>query len=97
VSLSILSKQIYSPSRCSGNFLYNNYKQAIAIIENYTNNVEELKRTFNDDDTLFTRWKDEESKYLQELSHHPKDDILVLAYIEALQKLQVVECVHWLA
>jgi hypothetical protein len=71
--------------------LYNNYRQALAIITNYTPEVEAFKKTFNYDDTVFLAWKEEESAYLKDLSREPEHDVLATAYVEALEALHYAE------
>jgi hypothetical protein len=74
-----------------GNFMYNNYWQALAIIAGYTPEVEAFKKMFHYNDTVFHTWREEEITYLKDLSCEPEQDILATAYVEALEALHRAE------
>ncbi|KAF8235934.1 hypothetical protein L208DRAFT_995755, partial [Tricholoma matsutake] len=68
------------------NFLLNNYKEALAIILEYTPEIEALKNAVSglaDED--FAKWREEELGYLQKLEEQPEYDPWVVAYVEALE------------
>jgi hypothetical protein len=76
-----------------GKFLYNNYKQALRIINEFTPTVEELKTQLKISDSDFERWNAEEAEYLGNLAKEPDFDIQSTAYVEALQSLSAAEYV----
>ncbi|KAG1838896.1 hypothetical protein DFJ58DRAFT_668114, partial [Suillus subalutaceus] len=76
-------------------FMYQNYKQALNIINNLTPVVEELKTQLKITDTDFERWNIEELEYLQRLSIEQEYDPQKIAYVEALQLLSKAEYVFY--
>ncbi|KAG1811307.1 hypothetical protein EV424DRAFT_1349695 [Suillus variegatus] len=72
-------------------FLYNNYKQALDIINNVTPAIEELKVQLDLTDADFRRWNVEELEYLESLANEVEYDPQQMAYVEALQSLKVAE------
>ena len=70
-----------------GNFLYNNYKQALDIIASFTPQVEEFKASRNISDDDFETWRKEELEYLTSLTAEPEYDVCAVAYVEALEAL----------
>jgi len=71
--------------------MYQNYKQALDIINNLTPIVEELKTQLKITDADFERWNIEELEYLQRLSTEQEYDPQKIAYVEALQSLTKAE------
>jgi hypothetical protein len=72
--------------------LFNNYKQALRIISNYTHDIEALKATIPgliEED--FVKWRQEELDYLKKLQVEPEYDTQVIAYVEALEALAKAE------
>ncbi|KAF8497296.1 hypothetical protein JB92DRAFT_3224434 [Gautieria morchelliformis] len=69
------------------NFMYNNYKQALSIINEYIPEVEAFKSAHGYTDEGFISWHDEEFTYLSNSGKEPPEDALKVAYVEALQKL----------
>ncbi|KAF8481388.1 hypothetical protein JB92DRAFT_3085880 [Gautieria morchelliformis] len=69
------------------NFMYNNYKQALSIINEYIPEVEAFKSAHGYTDEDFIYWHDEEFTYLSNSGKEPPGDALKVAYVEALQKL----------
>jgi hypothetical protein len=67
--------------------LFNNYKQALSIIHEYTPKVERFKAVFHVEDSDFESWRQEELNYLENLSKEPKRDAEVVSYVEALVAL----------
>jgi hypothetical protein len=74
-----------------GRFLYNNYKQALDIINDLTPAVEELKVQLNLVDADFHHWNAEELKYLESLANEVEYNPQKTAYVKALQSLKVAE------
>ncbi|KAG1800058.1 hypothetical protein EV424DRAFT_1587758, partial [Suillus variegatus] len=72
-------------------FLYNNYKQALHLIDELTPAVEELKQQLDLLDADFERWNIEELQYLKALAAEPEYDPEKIAYVEALQSLAKAE------
>ncbi|PSS29557.1 hypothetical protein PHLCEN_2v2956 [Hermanssonia centrifuga] len=65
-------------------FLYNNYRQALQIIEDFTPEVNRMKEVLGIEDVDIVRWADEEHKFLVELKNEPEERVLESAYVEAL-------------
>ncbi|KAG1765892.1 hypothetical protein EDD22DRAFT_774562, partial [Suillus occidentalis] len=74
-------------------FLYNNYKQALDIINDVTPAVEELKVQLDLTDADFQCWNVEELEYLTSLASEVEYDSQKTAYVEALQSLMMAEYV----
>ncbi|KAG2100428.1 uncharacterized protein F5147DRAFT_582150, partial [Suillus discolor] len=72
-------------------FMYQNYKQALDIINNLTPVIEELKTQLKITDTDFEHWNIEELEYLQHLSIEQEYDPQKIVYVEALQSLTKAE------
>ena len=67
--------------------MYNNYKQALAIINDLTPAVEELKLALKITDADFERWNTEELEFLENMAEESDEDIEAMAYVEALESL----------
>lgn len=67
--------------------MYQNYKQALDIINNLMPVVEELKTQLKITDTDFEHWNLEELEYLQTLLIEQEYDSQKIVYVEALQSL----------
>jgi Kyakuja-Dileera-Zisupton transposase len=84
-------------SRCfsnwiAGNFLLNNYKQALAILLDYNRDVEALKQTMpNLVDEDFVQWREEELEYLTKMQEQPEYNVQIIAYVEALEAVRKTE------
>lgn len=65
-------------------FLFNNYKQALKIIREYTPEVELMKQELNLADNDIAGWLDAERKFLQDLKDEPEEQTLKCAYVQAL-------------
>ncbi|KAG2150766.1 hypothetical protein DEU56DRAFT_869106 [Suillus clintonianus] len=74
-------------------FLYNNYVQALQIIERYSVEIEEFKQRKDLVDADFLKWRDEESEYLGQVATEPTADAIAVAYVENLEKLKHAEFV----
>ncbi|KAG1794530.1 uncharacterized protein HD556DRAFT_1442718 [Suillus plorans] len=77
-----------------GTFLYNNYVQALQIIETNTPILEEFKQLHNLTDADFISWCNEEHDYLSEVATEPTSDAIAVAYVEQLEKLQYAEATY---
>ncbi|KAG1892237.1 hypothetical protein F4604DRAFT_1875645 [Suillus subluteus] len=75
-------------------FLYNNYKQALAIIDDLSPAVEELKLVLNISDGDFKRWNIEELELLETLTEETDEDVEAMTYVEALQSLAKAEAAY---
>ncbi|KAF7977125.1 hypothetical protein HWV62_4742 [Athelia sp. TMB] len=69
-------------------FMYNNYKQALVIIKDYTTQLNAFKAQFLVTDAVIESWIDQELKFLEDLKEEPEDRILAVSYVEALMLLQ---------
>ncbi|KAG1891130.1 hypothetical protein F4604DRAFT_1876299 [Suillus subluteus] len=72
-------------------FLYNNYHQALHVINELTPAIEELKQQLDLSDADFEQWNIEELRYLEALAAEPEYDPEKLAYVEVLQSLAKAE------
>ncbi|KAG1729622.1 uncharacterized protein EDB91DRAFT_1059885, partial [Suillus paluster] len=72
-------------------FLYNNYKQALHIINDLVPVVQELKQQLDLSDADFEQWNIEELQYLEALAAELEYDPEKIAYVEALQSLAKAE------
>ncbi|KAG1845645.1 hypothetical protein F4604DRAFT_1936793 [Suillus subluteus] len=75
-------------------FLYNNYVQALRIIETDTPVLEEFKWLHSLMDTDFINWQNKEYDYLCEVAMEPTSDAITVAYVEQLEKLYYVEATY---
>ncbi|KAG1849095.1 hypothetical protein C8R48DRAFT_778679 [Suillus tomentosus] len=72
-------------------FLYNNYHQALHIINELTPAIEELKQQLDLSNADFKQWNIEELQYLEALAAEPEYDREKLVYVEVLQSLAKAE------
>ncbi|KAG1785797.1 uncharacterized protein HD556DRAFT_1456348 [Suillus plorans] len=77
-----------------GKFLYNNYKQALGIIDDLSPAVKELKLALNISDGDFERWNMEELEFLETLTEETEEDIEAMTYVEALRSLAKAEAAY---
>ncbi|KAG2745373.1 hypothetical protein P692DRAFT_20651062, partial [Suillus brevipes Sb2] len=75
-------------------FLYNNYVQALQIIERYSVELEEFKQRKDLVDADFLKWRDEESEYLGQVATEPTADTIAVAYVENFEKLKHAEVMY---
>ncbi|KAG1877380.1 hypothetical protein F4604DRAFT_1880377 [Suillus subluteus] len=75
-------------------FLYNNYVQALQIIETNTPLLEEFKQFHNLTDMDFINWRNEEYDYLSNIAVEPTSDVIAVAYVEHLEKLYFAEAMY---
>jgi hypothetical protein len=68
--------------------MYNNYRQSLDIIARYSPEVRQFQcaNGFSDED--FLKWRDEEATYLSNVTKGSPEDVLKVAYVEALQRLE---------
>ena len=72
----------------TGNFLLNNYKQAIQIIKDYLPGVHAWKQHLGISNQDIDGWLEDERKFLEE---EPEECVLACAYVKALQTHQVAK------
>jgi len=69
----------------AGKFLYNNYVQCLAIINENTAEIDKLKTASNLQDADFEDWLTEECRFLQDLKDEPESKILECTYVRTLE------------
>ena len=71
-----------------GDFLYNNYKQALDLIANGEHILPGLMKDLNITDVVtFKLWLREEKSYLEGLQCEPQEEMLTMEYWQRLVKL----------
>ncbi|KAI0083766.1 hypothetical protein BDY19DRAFT_998324 [Irpex rosettiformis] len=65
-------------------FLFNNYRQALDIIKNYTPEIERMKTVLQITDADIEGWLCEERQFLTSLKNEPEERVLEVSYVEAL-------------
>ncbi|OCH88551.1 hypothetical protein OBBRIDRAFT_734191 [Obba rivulosa] len=65
-------------------FLYNNYRQCLQIVEDFSVDVSHLKNSLKIDDTAFEAWLSDERHFLKNLKDEPEERVLECAYVQAL-------------
>jgi len=79
-----------------GKFLWDNFKQAIEIVNTYPERLEELMETLEvSTPEIFDEWKQEELKYLSDTKTEPVQAVLEMDYLQLLKELADAEYV-WL-
>ncbi len=74
-----------------GKFLFNNYKQAVKIITEFTPQLTIYKQSSGITDTDIQHWPEDELKYLNDLQTEPEIDAIPVAYVEALMTLKIAQ------
>lgn len=69
-----------------GNFILNNYRQALDVLHDMPIRIEALTSGRQISDIEFTRWLDEEQLYLKSKKSEPEADVLGIEYVELLNK-----------
>lgn len=95
LSKSLGSLPWLSYSAVLGEFLVNNYKQALKIIEgeaDLKNAMHKYGIVSMDD---FHQWLKEEKEYLMGLQMEPEEELLHINYYQALVKLSICKCVFF--
>ena len=78
----------------TGKFLLNNYRQALAIINEYSHEVKDLTDRLGIQESHFEKWLEAERRFLQELKDEPEEHVLACAYVEALIAKKLAEYVY---
>ncbi|KAG1805993.1 uncharacterized protein BJ212DRAFT_1283028 [Suillus subaureus] len=68
-------------------FIFNNYKQVIALISDFTKELDTYCLSFLEQDMDFKTWVAKELAYLDSIASEPAHDTLTVDYVEALEKL----------
>ncbi|KAI6015947.1 hypothetical protein EDC04DRAFT_2870426 [Pisolithus marmoratus] len=74
-----------------GQTLHRNYLQALQIIRDEMEAIEQAKWSLGISDQDLTRWKIKQSVYLKSCHKEPEWDVLAVAYVELLQKLKAYQ------
>ncbi|KAI5990759.1 hypothetical protein EDD15DRAFT_2388711 [Pisolithus albus] len=77
-----------------GQFLFNNYKQALGIIQKYEPELKDFQLTHGISDEDIVSWRHEELEYLQNCSEEPDSVTLAVKYVEVLEKLHFAEATY---
>ena len=84
----IINTSLVNTNHQLGNFLYNNYKQALDIIADGERILPGLMQDLNITDVAtFEVWLREEKYYLQGLQREPEEETLTMEYWQRLVKL----------
>ncbi|KAI6038750.1 hypothetical protein EDC04DRAFT_2603673 [Pisolithus marmoratus] len=75
----------------SGQFLYNNYKQVLCIIQTHLAELEQFKCSKDITDNDFKSWNWEELEYLKQCVGESDATLIMVQYVELLEKLNFVE------
>ncbi|KAI6000026.1 hypothetical protein EDD15DRAFT_2362606 [Pisolithus albus] len=78
----------------TGRFLYNNYKQALCIIQTYSAELERFKRSKDITDNDFESWHREELEYLKRCAGESDATSIAAQYVELLEKLNFAEATY---
>ncbi|OCH89490.1 hypothetical protein OBBRIDRAFT_732577, partial [Obba rivulosa] len=65
-------------------FLYNNYRQCLTIIEDFSVDVAHLQNSLNIDNAAIEAWLSDERNFLKNLKDEPEDHVYECAYVQAL-------------
>ncbi|KAG2029849.1 hypothetical protein BDR03DRAFT_1041183, partial [Suillus americanus] len=68
-------------------FIFNNYKQAVTLIDDFTKELDAYRLSFPDQAMDFETWVTKELAYLESVASEPARDALAVDYVEALEKL----------
>ncbi|KIM61914.1 hypothetical protein SCLCIDRAFT_25388 [Scleroderma citrinum Foug A] len=68
-------------------FLFNNYKQALSLIADYSKDLDAYQVLYPTQTLNFEAWASEELKYLKNVATKPMQDALAIKYVEALELL----------
>ncbi|KAG1862471.1 hypothetical protein C8R48DRAFT_673269 [Suillus tomentosus] len=71
--------------------IFNNYKQAVTLIDDFTKELDAYRLSFPDQAMYFKTWVTEELTYLESIASEPARDTLAVNYIEALEKLNTYQ------
>lgn len=76
-----------------GTMLYQNYRQALKVIETNTIDVAHVLALKNLDEAALIQFIDNERKYFQNIGKQQEGDLHTIAYVELLEELKVLRCV----
>jgi hypothetical protein len=74
-----------------GTMIYNNYMQALGIIEAESIALADAKASLVIQDRDLERWQEEQQAYFETLGQEPEYDVHAVAYVELLQKLRDIK------
>ncbi|KAL6307956.1 hypothetical protein BKA93DRAFT_815632 [Sparassis latifolia] len=77
-----------------GNFLYNNYRQALDIINNDSATLTEALASLNIQCADLEKWQQEEAEYFATLGEEDEWDVHAVAYVQLLQELHKLDVHH---
>ena len=84
----VINTSLVNTNHQLGNFLYNNYKQALDIIADGEHILPGLMQDLNIMDVAtFEVWLREEKYYLEGLQREPEEETLTMEYWQRLVKL----------
>ncbi|KAG2042380.1 hypothetical protein BDR03DRAFT_1006782 [Suillus americanus] len=72
-------------------FIFNNYKQAVTLIDDFTKELDAYRLSFPDQAMDFETWVTEELTYLESVASEPARDALAVDYVEVLEKLNTYQ------
>ncbi|KAI6015817.1 hypothetical protein PISMIDRAFT_18434 [Pisolithus microcarpus 441] len=75
-------------------FLYNNYKQALCIIQTHSAELERFKHSKDISDNDFESWHQEELEYLKRCAGESDATSIAVQYVELLEKLNFAEATY---
>ncbi|KZT26423.1 hypothetical protein NEOLEDRAFT_1198259 [Neolentinus lepideus HHB14362 ss-1] len=67
-----------------GKFIFDNYRQALRIIADFTPEVKAMEKALGISCDNFSTWLDEERRFLTDLKDEPQEQVLKCAYVRAL-------------
>ncbi|KAG1850888.1 hypothetical protein F4604DRAFT_1686992 [Suillus subluteus] len=70
-------------------FIFNNYRQALTIITDYTKEIEAYRLMYPDEVLDFDSWIGEELAYLLAVGSEPQHDALTVEYINVVEDLEI--------
>lgn len=74
-----------------GKFTFNNYRQALQILENEAVVLEEITRTKGWTGKDYEDWMEQERSWLEDLRREPEEDMFRCMYLESLERLWKME------
>ncbi|KAG6894059.1 hypothetical protein C0993_012431, partial [Termitomyces sp. T159_Od127] len=70
--------------------LYNNYVQALYIVQHEAPELKKSKAYFNIQPSDLEKWQSKELQHFLTLGQEPKEDVLKITYVELLIELQEI-------
>ena len=71
--------------------IYNNYVQALDILETESLTLAHAKISLGIADADLEQWEKDRHEYFEALGKEPEHNLLAIAYVELLQKLQDIK------